>query len=1697
MKHLRLIGIMILSLMTFASTWADDIPYHQQRREIFRQLPVQSGDIVFVGNSITDFGLWPEFFDNVKVLNRGIQGLVSQEVVDNIALYASGHPSKIFLMIGINDYQNTSVVAPNIKKIIQTIKRESPTTTIYVQSVLPCNLNPRQTTPATLNPDIQQVCQEEGVEYIDIYSQMKNTDGSMPSGYTYDSLHPNAEGYRFWCKIIQDKVGTSSTLRDEVTPTAPSSGLINAFKVAMAEFEMLPAATTGDMLHVGDYLVDVAEWGELMGTNKFKNRGMGFGTANNSLYLSGFNNNYQRIIKGSPSKIFFQCGRHDIDQNGSSTNLVSMQTAYRTALNNMKSAAPGATIYLESLVPSADASLNTSYVVPFNTFIQNLVTEQANDKVKFVDVYSALVDETTGALAEKYQGANTNQSHGINGRAYVVWANVLKNYVDGSTVPTIMTDAQNALNEVYWEALNYAWNHPEETSSENSELRTLLAEAESLITSTSNVDAQCANKKTAIFTALRAAQQLRIKLTTDDVAYCYTLKDSRKNHYVGLEGTNVKCLASVSDRAQEWVFTENKTTGYNIQNAKTLQYIVPGTGSGSACMTVSSDEPSTGWTLNAVGDYFTVVSGTNQMNAQNTSNTGNLFNWGDGSNTIDGGCLFTIALAETVEGGIEPVLPEKRTTLFSTLNGGMDIPPYRIPGITCGKDGRLIASAARLVCGTDPGFGQVDCVVKISDDNGKTWSSKEIDVAVGDASLINNTKTPMEAAYGDPAVVMDKEHNEVLVMAVGGCTVYTNPTTTRQNPNIIACIRSLDGGQTWQTPVEQTEHIYGLFDNGNPMAAAFVGGGKLFQSRIVKVGEYYRLYAALAARPNGNRVVYSDDFGRTWKVLGVVTDKPVPNGDEPKCEELPDGRVIITSRTDSGRLMNIYTYSNTRTGAGKWETETKATMSGLSANPSANPTNGEMLIVPVKRKADNKYMYVALQSVPTGSGRNNVGIFYKELADASDIRDLSAFTSGWDGFYQVSSTASAYSSIELQADDKIAFFYEETLTKWGTKSNPVSTSFPTGSGTHNFDGFENIYVPLALETITDGRYVVSHDVNRGSYLKDFFNSVVDGSNLSISQKTTIKAEVAKLQSEPTIDEIDAIYALLSSIQPEDPWDGKKFTITNIQKSGTKYPIYVNDSNILSIGTNGQDYGTKAQFVAESHNGKVAFKNVATNQYMIWRAGNNYGYNNNAGTLSTYNSTYCDWAINASNNSTGNYWLCSTRSDGTTAGSLIILSTGVFDSWGNSEGWSNTYSNVYIISEVLAPADDVTALQNKIDDIVPSIEADKIGAPRQANSDVQALLALKTVTAQNYEAALSAYNKVLTVSDVNLPVSGKAYKIAVRKSDGTTKWYIKGTGFTTTATEADIFVCGKAASGEFPYVFVTNDNKFLTSRGVNTTEAYTAKVNDFKAEAMVGHSSTFINSAYPTFGTICLTAQGRNGNLNSNGTIIVREATSQYDNSSAPYLNGQFTSALIVEEASYPYNNVELKKAGTSDTEAYATVYLPFDMQVPAGIEVYKATEERDVNNKTYLKLARVNTENGPVAKGAYVLYSESTAGKNVIVPTATKLTAGTDNLLIGSTAQSAQRSALKNPYVLAYKGTPVAVGFYRYTADVYPLGKAIYDDSASQANCFNFDFDNIVEAISTLRSEGTDSILIDLSGRRVNNNTKGIVIKNNRKAVIK
>ena len=63
-------------------------------------------------------------------------------VYDRLDPIIKGKPAKIFLMIGINDiahHLSTDSIVKNITKIIRKIKKETPSTQLYIQSLLPTN----------------------------------------------------------------------------------------------------------------------------------------------------------------------------------------------------------------------------------------------------------------------------------------------------------------------------------------------------------------------------------------------------------------------------------------------------------------------------------------------------------------------------------------------------------------------------------------------------------------------------------------------------------------------------------------------------------------------------------------------------------------------------------------------------------------------------------------------------------------------------------------------------------------------------------------------------------------------------------------------------------------------------------------------------------------------------------------------------------------------------------------------------------------------------------------------------------------------------------------------------------------------------------------------------------------------------------------------------------------------------------------------------------------------------------------------------------------------------------------------------------------------------------------------------------------------------------------------------------------------
>lgn len=363
--------------------------------------------------------------------------------------------------------------------------------------------------------------------------------------------------------------------------------------------------------------------------------------------------------------------------------------------------------------------------------------------------------------------------------------------------------------------------------------------------------------------------------------------------------------------------------------------------------------------------------------------------------------------------------------------------PYRIPAIVSTANGYVFTINDYRPCGNDIGFGEVDLVMRHSTKGGEDWDgyswSEPIKIADG---LGKDAPETWLTGFGDPAVVADREHNEILVMSVCGNRVcwhgnYSAGTPENpENPNRIARLRIKFNEETqqWEAtqPEEVTYDIYPLFKDKNGKAhvgSMFIGAGRIAQSRMIKVGDYYRIYCAVWAVETGsyrhhNYVLYSDDFGTSWNILGELgndfNDSPAPFGNEPKCEELPDGSVLLSSRKGYGRYYNVFHYKNFERAEGYWDGAVATDEVG-DLKFGRNDTNGEIL------RIDN----MLFQSVPTGDSRSNVAVYYRELSNDPADYTPEKLSKGWKKI-EVSDRGSAYSSMcILPGGNAIGLYYEE------------------------------------------------------------------------------------------------------------------------------------------------------------------------------------------------------------------------------------------------------------------------------------------------------------------------------------------------------------------------------------------------------------------------------------------------------------------------------------------------------------------------------------------------------------------------------------------------------------------------------------------------------------------------------------------------
>jgi len=167
-------------------------------------------DIVFIGDSKTEGFNLQETFNNLHIKNRGMGGDTTGDVLSRIHFVTSGKPKKIFLEIGVNDFGANSSVKKtfeNLKRICEKVEKESPSTKVYVQSLLPTTLESKRLNEKinVYNRLLKSYCNVKGLTYIDLNPNFLSGN-ELNKKYTVDGIHLNAEGYKLWAILLKSYI---------------------------------------------------------------------------------------------------------------------------------------------------------------------------------------------------------------------------------------------------------------------------------------------------------------------------------------------------------------------------------------------------------------------------------------------------------------------------------------------------------------------------------------------------------------------------------------------------------------------------------------------------------------------------------------------------------------------------------------------------------------------------------------------------------------------------------------------------------------------------------------------------------------------------------------------------------------------------------------------------------------------------------------------------------------------------------------------------------------------------------------------------------------------------------------------------------------------------------------------------------------------------------------------------------------------------------------------------------------------------------------------------------------------------------------------------------------------------------------------------------------------------------------------------
>lgn len=159
----------------------------------------------FIGDSLTEAGRWQEWFPDVEVINLGVGGDTTDDLIERVPQIVEAAPNTLVLLIGTNDLawrRSAEHIVRNIETVLVRLRRDLPQSQILLQSVLPRDRESAETV-REVNRHLWQFAHSVKSQYLDLWPLMALDDGELNPEFSDDRLHLNERGYEAWLSELR------------------------------------------------------------------------------------------------------------------------------------------------------------------------------------------------------------------------------------------------------------------------------------------------------------------------------------------------------------------------------------------------------------------------------------------------------------------------------------------------------------------------------------------------------------------------------------------------------------------------------------------------------------------------------------------------------------------------------------------------------------------------------------------------------------------------------------------------------------------------------------------------------------------------------------------------------------------------------------------------------------------------------------------------------------------------------------------------------------------------------------------------------------------------------------------------------------------------------------------------------------------------------------------------------------------------------------------------------------------------------------------------------------------------------------------------------------------------------------------------------------------------------------------------------